>query len=208
MLQAYNVIANGGVYVEPKLVQATIDKDGQRHDSPAANSHRVVSAKTANEVRDMMVAVVNAGTGKLAAIDGYTVGGKTGTARKPSPNGGYRDGAGNYHYVATFAGFTPAEDPSLSAIVVLDEPSNDIYASDVSAPVFSRIVAYGLRRFAVPPPGVALQSTVPAPKLTAPDTVVPADDEKVKQAPAHAPTTTTTTTTTVPAATGPPGKRP
>ena len=113
MLEAYNVIANGGVYVEPKLVQATIDKDGVRHDAPAANSHRVVSTKTANEVRDMMVAVVNAGTGKLAAIDGYTVGGKTGTARKPSPTGGYRDAAGNYHYVATFAGFTPAEDPSL-----------------------------------------------------------------------------------------------
>ena len=166
MLEAYNVIANGGVYVDPKLVEGTIDKNGQRHDSGASASHRVISQKTADEVRDMMVAVVQAGTGKLAAIDGYTVGGKTGTARKPQPNGGYTDGAGHYHYVATFAGFTPAEDPSLSAIVVLDEPSNDIYASDVSAPVFSRIVAYGLRRFSIPPPAITLQPSVPAARLS------------------------------------------
>lgn len=209
MLQAYNVIANGGVYVDPKLVLATIDQHGQRHDTPASGDHRVVSTKTANEVRDMMVAVVHAGTGKQATIDGYTVGGKTGTARKPLPGGGYRDGAGNYHYVATFAGFTPAEDPELSAIVVLDEPSNDIYGGDVSAPVFSRVVSYALRRFAIPPPGVALKSTVPAPTLVegGGDVAIADVEERVRQAPAVMPTTTTTTTT-VPAATGPPGKKP
>ena len=208
MLQAYNVIANGGLYVDPKLVLATIDQHGQRHDTPVSGSHRVVSTKTANEVRDMMVAVVDVGTGKHASIDGYTVGGKTGTARKPLLGGGYRDGAGNYHYVATFAGFTPAEDPQLSAIVVLDEPSNDIYGGDVSAPVFSRVVSYALRRFAIPPPGVALKPTVPAPKLVEGGDVPVADvDTRVRQAPAPMPTTTTTTTT-VPAATGPPGKKP
>jgi cell division protein FtsI (penicillin-binding protein 3) len=217
MLQAFNVIANGGVYVEPKLVLATIDQHGKRHDTPAAGSHQVVSTPTANQVRDMMVAVVQQGTGKQAAIEGYTVGGKTGTARKPQPNGGYMDGAGHYHYVATFAGFTPAEDPTLSAIVAIDEPSNDIYASDVSAPVFSRIVSYALRRFEVPPPGIVLRPTVPAPTLTGADVVVPAADTKVRQDAATAPTTTTTTLpptsatrtpTTAPAATGPPGKKP
>ena len=82
----------------------------------------------------MMVAVVDAGTGRQAAIDGYTVAGKTGTARKPQANGTYQDGAGNYHYVTTFAGFVPAEDPQLSIIVVIDEPSNGYYASQVAAP--------------------------------------------------------------------------
>jgi len=163
MLEAYNVIANGGIYVDPKLVLATIDVHGNRHATPPSTSHRVISPRTAAEVRDMMQQVVQAGTGTEAAIDGYTVAGKTGTARKPQPNGGYTDGAGNYHYVATFAGFAPAEDPQLSAIVVLDEPTATIYASGASAPTFSRIVAYGLRRFEIPPPGYTLPSSVPAP---------------------------------------------
>jgi len=73
------------------------------------------------------------------------------------------NGAGNYHYMATFAGFVPAEDPQLSAIVVLDEPTATIFASGASAPVFSRIASYALRRFHIPPPGVNLPPTVPAP---------------------------------------------
>ena len=58
--------------------------------------------------------------------------GKTGTARKPQPNGGYEDEAGNYHYVATFGGFVPANDPQLSIVVVIDEPAGDVYGGDVS----------------------------------------------------------------------------
>jgi cell division protein FtsI (penicillin-binding protein 3) len=163
MLQAYNVIANGGVYVDPKLVLATVGKDGTRHPTDPSPSHRVVSTQTAAEVRDMMEQVVIAGTGTEASIDGYTVAGKTGTARKPQPGGGYQDGAGNYHYVTTFGGFVPAEDPQLSAIVVLDEPTATIFASGASAPVFRDIASYGLRRFHIPPPGITLAPTVPAP---------------------------------------------
>ena len=69
--------------------------------------------------------------------------GKTGTARKPQPNGGYEDEAGNYHYVATFAGFVPANDPQLSIVVVIDEPAGDYYGGGVAAPVFSRLAAVG-----------------------------------------------------------------
>ena len=65
--------------------------------------------------------------------------------------------------MATFAGFVPAEDPQLSVIVVLDEPSATIYASGATAPVFSQIASYALRRFHVPPPGYTLAPTVPAP---------------------------------------------
>jgi cell division protein FtsI (penicillin-binding protein 3) len=196
MLEAYNVIANGGVYVDPKLVLATVGKDGTRHPTPPSASRRVVSTQTAAEVRDMMEQVVIAGTGTEAAIDGYTVAGKTGTARKPQPGGGYQDGAGNYHYEATFAGFVPAEDPQLSAIVVLDEPTATIFASGASAPVFSRVASYALRRFHIPPPGITLAPTVPAPTHVNSTQINDVTGGKPKPPP---PTTaTTTTSTTVP----------
>lgn len=211
MLEAYNVIANGGTYVDPKLVLDTIDQGGVRHPTAPSATRSVVSQRTANQVRDMMAAVVRSGTGKQAAIDGYTIAGKTGTARKPQPNGGYTDATGRYRYVSTFAGFAPAEDPKLSAIVVIDEPSNDIYASGVAAPVFRRIVSYALRRFEVPPPADVLQPTVPPVRLAATEPTV-ADDSKVRLEPATAPTTTTTPppttapTTTTPTTTAPPAK--
>src|SRR5205085_9843907 len=119
----------------------------------------------------------------------YTVAGKTGTARKPQPGGGYFDAAGHIQYEATFAGFVPAEDPQLSVIVVLDEPSATIYASGATAPVFSQIAAYSLRRFHVPPPGYTLAPTVPAP------THVTAASAQAAEVIA---TSTTTTSTTVP----------
>ena len=165
MLEAYNVLANGGVYVEPRLVLGTVDSDGDRHDAPAAATRRVVSEETARAVSDMLVAAVEGGTGTNARIDGYAVAGKTGTARKPQPGGGYQDAAGNYHYVSTFAGFVPAQDPQLSIIVVMDEPSNGFFASQVSAPVFAELARFGLRQFRVPPPTVPFRSTVPAPTV-------------------------------------------
>jgi cell division protein FtsI (penicillin-binding protein 3) len=192
MLQAFNVIADGGNYVDPKLVLATIGKDGVRHATDPSPSRRVISPQIAAQVRDMMEQVVISGTGKEAAIDGYTVAGKTGTARKPQPNGGYVDAAGHMHYEATFAGFVPAEDPQLSVIVVLDEPSATIYASGATAPVFSRIASYALRRFHVPPPGYSLPPTVPAP------THVTVASAQAAEVVAGGATTSTTTPTTTP----------
>ena len=83
----------------------------------------MVSPVTAAQMRDMLTQVITDGTGRAAAIDGYAVAGKTGTARKPQPGGGYTDGAGRYHYISTFAGFLPADDPKLSIVVVIDEPT-------------------------------------------------------------------------------------
>jgi cell division protein FtsI (penicillin-binding protein 3) len=193
MLSAYNVIANGGRYVEPRLVLATIDADGERHDATPAASEQVVSETTARAVRDMMVAVVDAGTGRQAAIDGYAVAGKTGTARKPQDNGTYQDAAGNYHYVTTFAGFVPAQDPQLSIIVVIDEPSASTYASAVSAPVFAELARYALRQYRIPPPAEPFVSSVPAP-TAAEEPIVIDDgvDHPVRGEAAVAPTTTTT----------------
>ena len=151
MLEVYNTIANGGMYVAPRLVQG----------AAVPPPRRVVSNKTAQQLTAMLQQVVTRGTAKAAHIDGYSVAGKTGTARKVAPGGkGYMDGA----YIATFAGFVPAENPQLSAIVVLDEPT-PIYGGLTSAPTFAEIARYGLRLFKIPPPAVA--TTVAVPQLSA-----------------------------------------
>ena len=198
MLAAYNTIANGGIYVAPKLVKATVDADGKEHATPASERRRVVSQQTSDEVKAMLDEVVRLGTGKLAAIDGYTVAGKTGTARKPLENArGYKEGA----YYSTFAGFVPAEKPALTAIVVLDEPT-PIYGGIVSAPVFAQVTRYGLREFRVPPPPPAARpANVPAanPVLAAEGGGV--DAASVPGAAATAPPPSTTSTTAAKAGT-------
>jgi cell division protein FtsI (penicillin-binding protein 3) len=205
MLFAYNVIANGGVYVAPKMVAATVDSRGRSHPSAASEHHRVISEQTAHWVRDMMTEVVRAGTGKQATIAGYTVAGKTGTARKPLATGGYQDGAGNYHYVATFAGFVPAEDPQLSVIVVLDEPTATIFASAASAPVFAEIAKYGLRQQRIPPPARPLVLSVPGATVSERDAPVGGANHGPVTQPqtAATPTTSTTVAPSTPS-TGPP----
>lgn len=150
MLMAYNVIANDGTYVPPRLVREVVRRDG-REGLPSGDRRRVVSAETASQVRAMLAQVVSRGTGQAAAVPGYSVAGKTGTARKPQPEGGYEDAEGRMQYVATFAGMVPAERPDLSVIVVLDEPSKSIFAGDVAAPAFSALARRALRRFAIPP---------------------------------------------------------
>lgn len=151
MLSAYNVIANDGTYVPPRLVAATVDASGVRTPIASSGERRVVSPETARQVREMLVEVVNNGTGKQGQVEGYSVGGKTGTARKPQANGTYRDAAGNYQYVAAFAGMVPAEDPQLSLLVVIDEPSATIYGGTAAAPVFADLARFALSRFRIPP---------------------------------------------------------
>lgn len=157
MVAAYNTIANGGVYVAPKLVRSTIDAKGEEHPTAPAAIRRVVSETTAREVTAMLNEVVRVGTGTRAAIRGYTVAGKTGTARKPSEDTrGYKTGA----YVSSFAGFVPAERPAFTAIVMLDEPT-PIFGGIVAAPVFAQIAQYGLRELRIPPPPPTAVAKVP-----------------------------------------------
>jgi cell division protein FtsI (penicillin-binding protein 3) len=193
MLFAYNVIANDGVYMPPTLVAATRDSEGERHDALPGESHRVVSPTTAAQLRAMLAEVIDHGTGTAAAIDGYEAAGKTGTARKPQEGGGYGS-PGNYHYISTFAGFLPADDPKLSVIVVIDEPTTSPYAATVAAPAFAEIGRYAARTMGVAP-GLA----PPPPPLA-----IETDDGRVRAAPAAAPTTVPPTTvpptTTVPPA--------
>ncbi|MGK2930805.1 MAG: peptidoglycan D,D-transpeptidase FtsI family protein, partial [Acidimicrobiales bacterium] len=163
MLSAYNVIANDGVYVAPRLVDATVAPDGTRTQIRSADARRVVSAETAAQVRAMLVEAVEAGTGTRAQVPGYSVGGKTGTARKPQDTGTYEDRAGNYHYMAAFTGMVPAEDPELSIIVVIDEPTATIYGGSAAAPVFADLARFALSRFRIPPVVSTGSSLVTAP---------------------------------------------
>lgn len=195
MLQAYNVIANDGVYVPSRLIDATIDAAGVEHEVPVAPGRRVVSAKTARAVQGMLTNVVQAGTGQKAAVPGYRVAGKTGTARKPLDEhvagDGYLGLDGAYHYVSTFVGMVPAGKPSLSIIVVLDEPdpAKSYYASDTAAPLFSDLARVALRMFHIPPAtGIDPTAGLPAvdPQLLAGSAAEPAVGPN-----ASAPTTTT-----------------
>ncbi|MEO7572768.1 MAG: penicillin-binding transpeptidase domain-containing protein, partial [Acidimicrobiales bacterium] len=201
MLEAYNVLANDGVYVAPKLVMETVDDAGGRHPVEGVEGQRVVSERTAREMRDMLVNVVTEGTGTRGGITGYSVAGKTGTARKPLPEGGYGTD-GNYSYVANFVGFVPAEKPELSIIVVIDEPAGDIFGGTVAAPVFADLAQYGLRLFRIPPPLIerAPEPDTAAAEAVAEGVVEAREPQRVRAAPATTTTTTTTTTatTTVP----------
>ncbi|MCX7620958.1 MAG: penicillin-binding protein 2 [Acidimicrobiales bacterium] len=204
MLLAYNVVAAGGTYVPPKLVSETIDSQGVRHPTSTGETRRVLTEKTANQLNVMLREVVGEGTGKLAAVDGYTVAGKTGTARKPG-NGSYRDENGVTQYQATFVGFAPAEDPEISVIVIIDEPgAGNIFGGTVAAPAFSKITQFVLRVLGVPPPsvdgpkgGVAADAGAQARAAAKLDPSKPVQtaSERVRARPAgETPTNTATTT--------------
>lgn len=146
VLDAYNAVANGGTFVAPRLVRGTVTPAGAVVPASASPTHRVIDAATNAQLVSMLESVVTSGTGTSAAIDGYTVAGKTGTAQIPDPNqAGYEPGG----YVGTFAGFAPAQDPVLSAIVVLNHPT-PIYGGAVAAPVFATIMAYALHHYGIP----------------------------------------------------------
>jgi cell division protein FtsI (penicillin-binding protein 3) len=151
VLAAYNVLANDGLHVPPRLVLGTVDAEGRHHPREAPEARRVVSAATAAEMREMLVDVVTEGTGRRGEVQGYTVAGKTGTARKPQPGGGYKDEHGRFRYVATFGGFVPAERPELSIMVVVDEPTREIFGGSVAAPVFADLAQHALRHLRIPP---------------------------------------------------------
>ena len=155
LLDAYNAVANDGVMVQPRLVRGSVATDGTMTAAPASPSHRVIDPTTDSELTTMLEGVVANGTGTSAAIDGYTVAGKTGTAQIPNPdNLGYIPGA----YAASFAGFAPAQDPVLSAMVVLQHPT-PIYGGAVAAPVFSTIMEYALHHYGIPTTAAATTAT-------------------------------------------------
>jgi cell division protein FtsI (penicillin-binding protein 3) len=218
MLAAYNTIGNGGVYVPPRLVNATVDANGKEHQIPMGSTHRVVSSTVAAEMTTMLDEVVRVGTGKAANLDPYTVAGKTGTALVPSPTGGYEAG----HYVASFAGFVPAENPQITGMVVVDDTPD--YGAAASAPTFAAIARAALQEFSIPP--MPKQPPAPGVPLATPASATGAGDVAgtplpgINASPSAGPTSTTstslpstgspatTTSTTVGTTQGPPPTTP
>ncbi|WP_238150980.1 peptidoglycan D,D-transpeptidase FtsI family protein [Kribbella sindirgiensis] len=153
---AVNAVANGGVYVPPKLVRNYIDANGATIPNQTAPPRRVVSEKAAKEVATMMEAVTaKKGTAPQAAIDGYLVAGKTGTAQQVVP------GTGKYGAWATsFAGFAPADNPRFVTYVVLHDPQGARGGGLQGGPVFRDVMSYALQKYVVPPTG-AQQPNIP-----------------------------------------------
>ena len=141
MARAYSAIANGGRLVRPHLIDR-IDGD----DVATKGGRRVVSRPVAEQMLSMLRGVVVEGTGTQAAIPGYTVAGKTGTAAKIDPNGRYSTS----RYVASFVGLVPASKPELVIMVMVDEPRGGIYGGDIAAPAFREIARFNLQHLEIP----------------------------------------------------------
>jgi cell division protein FtsI (penicillin-binding protein 3) len=143
MAAAYAAVANKGMWVQPHLVDRIA---GTGRIKP--QHHRVLPRKIARKMAHLLVGVVDTegGTGSLAAVPGYHVAGKTGTAQKPIP-GGYSSSK----YVASFVGFVPATKPRLVVLVMVDEPKDAIWGGVVAAPAFQSIAQFALQYLEVPP---------------------------------------------------------
>jgi cell division protein FtsI (penicillin-binding protein 3) len=135
---AYAAVANGGQLLRPQVVERIVDENGTTLKRCAPDTvRRVVSQRTAQVMTDLLVGVVEEGTGRGARIAGLPIAGKTGTAQKVDPHThGYAPGK----TVASFVGFLPASEPSLVIMVVVDEPAGGLTGGVVCAPVFRRVV--------------------------------------------------------------------
>jgi len=143
MLNAVSTLANYGERVKPYIIKKIIDLDGMSHPESFKYNYfeknvlkkNVIDSKAAKLITDAMISVTQGdGTGAKAAIDGYNVAGKTGTAQK-FIHGAYS----KKDYIASFVGFVPAKNPAFSVIVVVDTPHGSIYGGTVAAPVFKNI---------------------------------------------------------------------
>jgi cell division protein FtsI (penicillin-binding protein 3) len=152
MAAAVNTIANGGVYVQPSLVKGRVTTSaGVQVGSDTASRHRVVSEEAARQTATMMEAVtdLDEGTAPGAAIPGYRVAGKTGTAQRVGEACGCYDGT----FTVSFAGFAPADDPRFVVYVVVQNPRNGGGGGSVGGPAFRKIMTHLLQKYAVPPTG-------------------------------------------------------
>lgn len=149
---AYCVIANGGELLQPRILKSIESPDGRvlERTRPTA-VRRVITERTARQMRQALLKVTGpGGTGTNAAIPGYDVCGKTGTAQKVIPGKGYASG----RYVVSFAGFLPADDPELVGLVVVDDPRADgikLYGGTIAAPIWKEFAIQATRLRGIPP---------------------------------------------------------
>ncbi len=143
MASVYAAVANHGLWIQPHLVDHVQGDPPPRH-----RRRRIVSQLVAGELMQMLKGVVSEqGTGADAAIPGYEVAGKTGTAQVPDNRGGYAAG----EYIASFVGIVPASRPRLVVLIKVDEPQGQIFGGTVAAPAFEQIARFDLQYLEVPP---------------------------------------------------------
>ena len=146
MAAAYGALANGGLYVPPSIVASTTAADGTVTRAKGPATHRVVDPTVAATLRTMLEQVTTTnGTAPGAAITGYRIAGKTGTANAIGPNGRYSG------YTASFIGMAPADHPSLVVEVVINKPKTDVFGGSASAPVFQRVMSFALQSLKIAP---------------------------------------------------------
>jgi len=147
LLAAYCAVANGGILPRLHLVRRVVaSADGPGKDI-RPRGKRVMSAATAATLRKMLEGVVVRGTGKAAAIPGYRIAGKTGTAQKPTKEAGFKSGK----YVGSFVGFLPADKPRIAILVSIDEPKGVHYGAVVAAPVFRAVASRAAAHLGIAP---------------------------------------------------------
>jgi cell division protein FtsI/penicillin-binding protein 2 len=156
MISAFSAIANGGLLMQPFIVKAVKGPtQATAVEFRPRVIRRVISKGTAKTLTDILVGVVEEGTGVEAKVKGYKVAGKTGSSEKPSPDGkGYLPDK----LIASFIGYVPAYNPKITVLVLFDEPEGARFGGDVAAPVFSRVASRTLRYLNVPPPEAAALS--------------------------------------------------
>ena len=150
VLDAYNAIANGGVFVEPKLVRGYVYANGTMKATAPSLKRVALSPSVDATMVKMLEQVVLVGTGANAIIPGYSVAGKTGTASMPYPG---KDKLLVGDFNASFVGFAPANAPVLSMIVVVERPQTTIYGGAVAAPIFQEVMSYALHHYGIPSTG-------------------------------------------------------
>jgi cell division protein FtsI (penicillin-binding protein 3) len=147
IISAISAIANGGILYRPRIVEQVRGPHGPIELHAQDSPRRVTDERTAAEVRGMMEDVMIEGTGKSIQLDGYTSGGKTGTAQKIDP------ATGRYsrtNYIASFVGFAPVNDPAVTVLVSIDSPVGQHFGDEVAGPVYKRIMQQVLAYLDVP----------------------------------------------------------
>ncbi len=147
LVQAYSALANGGKMMKPFVVQTKINPDGSRVNTDPKVINQVITTQTANAISAMLVDVVENGFGKRAAVPGYFLAGKTGTAQVVGANGKY-DPTNN---IGSFIGYGPVEDPKFLMLVRVDHPRDVQFAESTAGPAWGEIAKFILNYYNVPP---------------------------------------------------------
>ncbi len=176
LVNAYAAVANGGWLMRPRIVEHIVQGEATQFFAPQAR-YRVLSTPTLERINEILTSVVERGTGKQAAVEGYTVAGKTGTAQKVE-----RGGYSHSKVLASFVGYVPVEAPQLAIVVLIDDPQLAKWGGEAAAPVFKRVAQQALYALHIPsrqaqalhwaetPPPAALATPAGHPKTApAPD---------------------------------------